>query len=499
MKAQGKEVEQRALEAAMLPTSLHAFIDYAWHAIQPGPFVDNWHIACMAEHLEDVTHGVTKNLVINIPPACMKTLTVSVFWPVWEWLSRPTSAFISASFDGTRVLQAARDSIRLIESPWFRNRWGVRLRGKSPAATEYNTVQGGYRFSTSLEGKLTGRHCTHAIVDDPLKPQTVSKVTLEKCEKWWKESLQTRFRPTDPQSIVIIMQRLHDRDLSALAVAEGYTHLKLPMRWEPKTFSVPERDQGWALDAANTYAKEGDLLWPAVFPDSKLGPMEHIMGSIATAAQHQQRPVPEGGSVFRKEHMQHWQTASLPPRFDKVCLSVDAAFRATEDSDFVVIEVWARKGADAYLLDQYRARATFSETVRAILAMVKKWPRITHKYIEAKANGDAVIDVLKKRIPGIVPVDPEGGKESRAHGVSYLFEGLNVWLPPADQASWVEEFKAELLAFPMGAHDDQVDCCTQALTKLYAKASIHAAMENVRKEGLEGWFGSGMGGGSTPW
>jgi predicted phage terminase large subunit-like protein len=491
-----------ANERERLPQNLHLFIQRAWHTIlPPRSFVDNWHIACISEHLQDVTNGVYHNLVINIPPACMKTLTVSVFWPVWEWLSKPNSSFISASFDGTRVLQASRDSMRIIEHPWFQKRWDIKLAGKVPAATEYKIRVNGVdaanqfsRFSTSLEGKLTGRHCTHAIVDDPLKPQTVSKVTLEKCEKWWRESLQTRFKATDPQSIVVIMQRLHHTDLSAVAINAGYQHLNIPMRWERAAYSIPDRDSGWALEAASTYGKDGDLLWPELFPESKVAALEKDMGARATAAQFQQRPTPEGGGIFRTEHMQHWHPSSLPPRFDKMCISVDAAFRATEDSDYVAIGVWGKKGADAYLLDQYRQRATFSETVRALLAMIKKWPKATHKYIEAKANGDAIVDMLKRKVPGIVAVDPEGGKESRANRVSYLFESLNVWLPPADVAPWVEDFKLELLSFPMGAHDDQVDQCTQALNRMYAKTSIHAAMENLRKDGVDGWFGSTGGG-----
>jgi predicted phage terminase large subunit-like protein len=289
------------------------------------------------------------------------------------------------------------------------------------------------------------------------------------------------------------MQRLHERDLSAIAVAEGYEHLKLPMRWEPAAYSVPDRDNGWALDAGVTYSKDGDLLWPKRFSKGRLDDMEKTMGSQATAAQHQQRPVPAGGLIFRQEWFQHWN--SLPPRFDKVCSSWDCAFKGTEDSDYVVGQVWGKYNADFYLLDQYRARANFPDTIRAIRGMAKKWPKATAHYVEDRANGSAVIDTLKRSITGMIPVDPEGGKESRANNVADAFESLNVWLPPSTQGNgWVEDFKVELLAFPLGAHDDQTDACTQALTQLRKRVSMHAAMENLRKDGLEGWFGTGTGG-----
>jgi predicted phage terminase large subunit-like protein len=494
MKFKGKDLERIDLERAMLPTSLGAFIKKAWHVTQSMEYVPNWHIECMAEHLEDMKEGRIKNLVINIPPACMKTLTCSVFFPVWEWLSRPASGFIVASYDATLTLRASRESLRLIQSKWFQDRWPIKLLGD--AGTEYLTQGGGFRFNTSIQGKVTGRHATRAIIDDPLKPQTVSKITLDGCERWWRESLQTRFKNPQDRSVLIMMQRLHDRDLSAIAIQEGYQHLKLPMRWEPAAYSIPDRDQGWAMNAAQTYSKEGDLLWPARFSEDVLEPMERIMGSQATAAQHQQRPVPAGGLVFKSEWFQHWQPASLPPRFDKMCSSWDCSFKGTEDSDFVVGQVWGKYKADFYLLDQYRARANVSDTMRAILAMSLKWPRCTAKLVEDKANGPAVIDLLKKRLPGLIAVNPEGGKESRANAVSPLFEALNVWLPP--DCKWVGEYKDELLAFPLGVNDDQVDATSQALVWLMARKSIHGAMEQVRKDGIEGWFAPG-GGQGTPW
>lgn len=490
MKVRGKEVETIDLERERLPKDLAMFVRRAWHVTQASEYMHNWHIDAISEHLQDVTSGHIKNLVINIPPACMKTLLVSCYWPVWEWLKKPASGFIVASYDSTLTLRSSRETIRLIQSPWFQKRWPIKLLGD--AGTEYLTAGGGFRFNTSIQGKVTGRHCTRGIIDDPIKPQTVSKVTLDGCERWWRESLQTRFKNPQDRSIVIIMQRLHDRDLSAIAIAEGYQHLKLPMRWEPAAYSIPDKNIGWAVEAARSYGKDGDLLWPARFSEDVLGPMERIMGSQATAAQHQQRPVPAGGLVFRSEWFQHWQQASLPPRFDKMCSSWDCAFKGTEDSDFVVGQVWGKYKADFYLLDQYRARANVSDTMRAILAMSTKWPRCTAKLVEDKANGPAVVDLLKKRLPGLIAVNPEGGKESRANAVSPLFEALNVWLPP--ECKWVNEYKDELLAFPLGANDDQVDATSQALVWLMARKSIHAAMENLRKDGVDGWFGPGGGG-----
>ena len=138
-------------------------------------------------------------------------------------------------------------------------------------------------------------------------------------------------------------------------------------------------------------------------------------------------------------------------------------FKDGDDTDFVVGQVWGRKGAALYLLDQVRRRMGFTDTVAAFRALAAKWPGATRKLVEDKANGPAVIDALKHAVPGIIPVEPDGSKTARAHAVTTFFEAGNVLLPHPEHCPWAREYVAELTQFPGAPHDDQVDATTQAL------------------------------------
>ena len=167
--------------------------------------------------------------------------------------------------------------------------------------------------------------------------------------------------------------------------------------------------------------------------------------------------------MFRREWWQRWSV--LPGDLFDFLQSWDCAFKDKSTSDFVVGQVWARSkknSANRYLLDQVRARMSFTETLQAIRDLSAKWPKATRKLIEDKANGTAVIDTLKTSIPGIVPVEPLGGKVVRAHAVTAVVEAGNIYIPAATVAPWVHDFVEELAAFPSATHDDQVDSMTQA-------------------------------------
>ena len=200
---------------------------------------------------------------------------------------------------------------------------------------------------------------------------------------------------------------------------------------------------------------------------------------------YQQRPSPAGGSIFKREWIkyyvrtqeqkQQWglsdEVIVLPTHFDKMAQSWDCAFKDKSTSDPVAGGVWARKKAQYFLLDVDHGRKGFVDTIKAIRAMSDKWPQVRSKYVEDKANGSAVIEMLQDEISGIIPIDPDGGKEVRAHAVSPLFEAGNVYFPHPSTCSWVEDVIEELVSFPNAAHDDLVDMTTQALNQLYTNNS----------------------------
>ena len=168
--------------------SYHDFVKMAWPLLEPATeYKDNWHIEVICEHLQAVSERQISQLLINVPPGCMKSLLVEALWDPWEWIRRPGTKFISASFDGDLTLRDARKTIHLIQSEWFKQRWGDRVSiASDPAASDFSNFQGGWRFSTSVKGKLTGRHCDIFRTDDPHKPLAISKLSLDEVKTWWR-------------------------------------------------------------------------------------------------------------------------------------------------------------------------------------------------------------------------------------------------------------------------------------------------------------------------
>lgn len=215
------------------------------------------------------------------------------------------------------------------------------------------------------------------------------------------------------------------------------------------------------------HRKAGEALHPERYDLNALLRIQKQVGSRDWAALYQQHPVPDGGGLFKDDWIQHWDSATLPKTFDAMCISWDMTFKGSERSDYVVGQVWGRKGANFYLLDQFRGQWDFVKTVEQFVACAEKWPRVLRKLVEEKANGAAVIATLKKHVSGLIPINPKESKEARAAAITPLWEAKNVFLPPSGLYPWVaKDFIPELLSFPAGAHDDQIDSMSQALSEM---------------------------------
>jgi predicted phage terminase large subunit-like protein len=491
-------IDRIALDRALVAQGgLHQFIRLAWHLVESKAFSDNWHIGAMAEHLEACERRQIRKLILNVPPGCMKSLTVSVFYPVWCWIQNPGEKFIFASYDASLSERDARKMRDIITSEWFVDRWGALLpKNALKQVRNFSNFEHGFRFSTSVEGKMTGRHGDQLWVDDPIKPQDTTgaadstRKMLDNCITWYRGTMYNRM--ANPSTTVhgLMMQRLHDIDLSGVMRDEGgWEHLMLPMRYEPKRACVT------VLGPADQRTEEGELLWPARFPEPEVRDLELKLGAFASA-QMQQNPVPATGGVFQRDWMKlFWSpngeipgTIALPKLQEMSTLqSWDCTFKKTEGSDFVVGQAWGRERARFFLLGQVRGRMNYPDLKIAIKNFSLVWPRILRKLVEDKANGSAVIDDLAHDVAGLEPVDPEGGKEARANAVSWLFKAGNVILPHPKMAGceWVLDYIEEMARFPKAPHDDQVDCTTQALTYLALKSPrwielMRQAAENDR-------------------
>jgi predicted phage terminase large subunit-like protein len=288
--------------------------------------------------------------------------------------------------------------------------------------------------------------------------------------------MSTRLNQPRSGAMVIVMQRLHEADLTGHLVEQGgFAHLCLPAEYEPSHPFV------WPEDPR---IEEGELLWPERIDADSLAQIKRALGSYGSAGQLQQCPAPAEGAILKRRWWRWWPgRVEEAPRFNQIIQSWDMAFTDTDGSDFVVGQVWGQLGADKYLIHQVRARMEFTETVQAVKDLTAwveaRYPRHrSHlKLVEDKANGPAVISSLRRQVPGLAPVDPKGDKVARARAVAPEVEAGNVHLPgmadaegtgydPTQTPDWVRALVEECASFPNAAHDDQVDALSQALMRL---------------------------------
>lgn len=465
---------QRAVQAERYRRDFRSFVRRAWAEVDPAPLVWGPHMDALTVHLQAVAEGRVRRLLINIPPGHAKSMLVSVLWPVWLWCREPEKRIMTASYGLDLAMRDAVKSRDLMRSPWFMETFGEEwsLKDDQNVKSRYDNTAKGFRIALSVGSKATGFRGDCLVIDDALNASDAhSKTARDECVRWKTETMSSRFNNMATATEVVIMQRLHEDDLAGYLIKQGgWCHLSLATEFEP---SRPCATYDDALQPLwkDWRTKEGELLFPekfseAVVKDIKSG---RGMGSYAYAGQHQQRPSPAKGGMLKREWFsRRWEV--LPKRFDKVIITADCTFKKTEDSDRVAIQVWGKLKNEAYLIDTKWERMGFSETLQSILALKLKWPDIGQVCIEDKANGSAIIEVLKERIPGVIAVQPEGGKEARVSAISPFLEAGNIILPR--DATWVQDFIEECVAFPKGQHDDAVDAMSYAVFRLLQRTSF---------------------------
>ncbi len=472
-----------AKEKELLEDDLYSFFEDAWSVLHPNrPIKLNWHVEAVCDHLQAVSNQQIQNLVINIPPRHLKSSITSVFWPAWCWTKKPHLQWLFLAFEKDLVLRDSQQTRQLMQSSWYQQRWGNEFSFTSDQNVKsyYRNDKGGTRLTASFEADPTGEGGDVIVVDDPLAiSDSANQPQIEKVNHTWDGVLATRLNDPATGCRVIIMQRLAENDLTGHVLKEGgWVHLYLPAVYEPSrkciTFLPRDLDSGGRpLEGAQPFfwdprTQEGELLHPDRFPQKEIDRLKK-KGDWNFASQQQQRPVQAGGGIFKEAW---WKYYDVMPHdidfFNDSCQSWDCSFKDTKSSSFVVCTVWARSGSNIYLVYRLRRKMEFPETLKAIRTVSDMFPWVGAKYIEDKANGIAVIQTLKDLVSGIIPVTPEGGKEVRAHAISYLVEAGNVFLPNPIKHDWVEnEYIPEFTAFPRGEHDDQVDSTTQALYHHY--------------------------------
>ena len=477
------------------------FVRQAWKTIEPGaPYVHGWHIDAIATHLEAVsgfeTSGDINRLLINVPPGMMKSLLTSVFWPAWLWGPRnmPHLRFLCASHSQSLAIRDSTKMRRLIQSEWYQERWGDRvvLTGDQNAKTKFENTSTGFREAVA-SGSITGSRGDIVIIDDPHSVESAASDAMrETTKEWFLEAVPTRLNNPAQSAIVVIMQRLHEEDISGIILDKqlGYEHLCLPMEFEPTLRCET------SIGFIDPRKHDGDLLFPQRFPEEVVERDKAVLGPYATAGQFQQQPTPRGGGIIKSDWWQLWDQPSYPP-FDYIVASVDTAYTTKQENDPSAMTVWGvwsggenksiptrqitRNGEIVfdlerqYTQDHPKVMMIYGWTERLELHdLVEKVRETMVDYgvdnllIENKASGYSVAQEIRRMYShedfGVQLIDPKGlDKVARLYAIQHLFsEGL-IYAP---NRPWADKVIHQTSQFPKGKHDDLVDTVSMALSFL---------------------------------
>lgn len=443
--------------------SLMHFCRAAWHVLEPATtFIPGWHLEAVCEHLQAVSQGQITRLCINMPPRHMKSLAVSVFWPAWTWATQPERRFLYASYARSLSVRDSLKCRRLLASSWYQENWGhvFSLCGDQNAKDRFENSATGFRLATSIGGQATGEGGDFIVADDPHNaPEVHNEKRRRAVLLWWDQAMSTRCNDPERGALVIVMQRLHENDLSGHVLEQGgYIHLTLPAAYEGgRVFSTAPASLG--VRTEDPRSEEGAPLWPERFDTEAIRRIAKAMGSWAAAGQLQQRPAPAAGGIFKRSWWLHYER---PPEKGLTVQSWDTAFKTGDANAWSVGQTWRADESGFYLLDQLRKRLEYPELRRALLEYYEKW-RPDVVLVEDKASGQSLVQELKRstRLPLVAVKVAQGDKIMRAHAVSPLVEAGKTFLP--HQAPWLEEFLDETSRFPNSSYADQTDAMTQAL------------------------------------
>ncbi len=479
--------------------SLYHFLMACWPQFDPSPFVDGWHLRMVADHLQAVTRGEIKRLLINIPPRHGKTLLVAVAWPLWTWIQEPKRSnpllgagvrFLCSSYGANKAQGDGVTARRVIDQPWFQARWGDRVKivKNQDNQEQYSLTQGGYRISTGIPESI-GKGGLIRVVDDPHKPDEVeSKLVIATQIQAYNEVWRTRSNDPKGGAEVIIMQRLGEDDLSGhiLANDDDFTHLYLPCRYEPDRQCITQ----WGSDPRT---RDGELLWPGRYDDAWATLQAEKLGAYGWAGQYQQRPEPRGGGIIKRDSWVQYGPDDPKglkfPRMDYVLVSVDTAMSEKTSADYtavVTLGVWKNQETghgNVMVIHAWRDRISFRGMASRVNDTCGKY-HAHQLIIENRTVGSPLEEELRadfSRYSYGVSFSPaqKVDKTARLHSISHLFEDGMVHYP---NTTWAQMLIDEVSIYPRGAHDDLADGLAYGLRYLRDNSIIHRVWEHKEME-----------------
>ena len=459
----GPEALQK-VRAELARRSLLEFTQQAWPILHPGtPMVEGWVLSAICDHLEACESGEIKRLLINVPPGSMKSILTRVMFPLWLWTRKPYTRFVGASY---ALSLAERDNYyarTILMNEWYSNQFGVSISAEQGAKVNFdNTSMGGMR-AISVGGATTGYRGDYFIVDDPHNVQKgESDVERSEAVTWFREAAQNRVNDIRNSVRIVIMQRVHEEDVSSAALEMGYDHLCVPMRWEErqrKTTSI-----GWT----DPRTEEGQLMWPERFPDPELEEMERNMGEYATAAQNQQTPVPRKGGLIQVDNIR--VIDELP------------------DENFIAVRAWDLAGSEGKGAYTVGTRLLWGETSQQFYVADIQRKQLGGGGVRDLIQRMAEEDGITTKI--VIPRDPGQAGKAQSEDIAAQLRGYSIKIeaqsgskelraePFASQVeigkvnvlnrTWTKAWLDELRFFPKGKYKDQVDATASAFNELAA-------------------------------
>lgn len=463
-----KEIE-REIDRRACARSFSAFVKSAWHVLEPATELKwGWALDAICEHLEAVSSGEILELLMNVPPGCMKSLLTGVLFPAWEWgpVGRQDLRFLGTAHKQDLAVRDNMKCRRLIQSEWFQSRWPIVLTSDQNAKTKFENDRTGFREAMAFTS-MTGSRGDRVILDDPLSVDDAnSPAALHAAEVTFTEALPTRMN-NDKSAKIVIMQRLHERDTSGVIIAKdlGYVHLCLPMEFEA------ERRCHTVIGFSDPRTEDGELLFPGRFPAAQVDKLKKTMGSYATAGQFQQRPAPREGGMFKRAW---FGFARAIPAGTTFVRGWDLAASVEKDSAYSAgVKIGRQKDGRFLIAHCVRDRLSAGGVERLIVSTAAtdgKECRVSLPQDPGQA-GKAQAQYLVKQLAGYsAKATPESGdKATRAEPLSAQAEAGNVDIlvtgDPAKDA-WIEPFLDELSVFPAGQFKDQADAATRAFSEL---------------------------------
>lgn len=447
--------------------SLSGFIREAWHVLEPTQrYVHNWHIDAICQHLEAVTDRKINRLLINVPPGSMKSLIVSVFWHAWEWGPRGLRSlrYINTAFNDGPVTRDTRKTRDLILSDWYQALW-PEVELVRAGETSFANSETGYREGVAF-GSLTSQRGNRLIIDDPHSTKTAeSDAERNSATRQFREGAQNRLNDMEADAIVVIMQRLHEHDVSGVIKSLGmdYVHLMLPMEFEA------ERACETVLGFRDPRQSDGELLDPVRFPAAVVEKLKRDMGSYAYAGQYQQRPTPREGGLFKRAWFSFVDAA--PAGAETVRAWDFAATKAEKGKkpDWTVGLRVSRTRDEVFYIEK---EERFQETPAKVRATVKSVAETDGTRVRIRIPKDPgqagkdQADSYIKLLAGyrVKAVAPTGDKATRAGPAAAQAEAGNIMIV---RGPWNEAFLDEVCGFPGGApNDDRVDALADAVNEL---------------------------------